>query len=134
MGWHGPDDKPTVQRGTTTRGSLVSPARHPLELTFADCRSQPFDRGWGFKYGTPEKFLCRIGRIQRRSAWSRCVRVGQAAAEFSVQFGPLLRVLAEVGETTRARVQVAINDAYLTMRFGAWLVLSGGFRVACATA
>lgn len=58
----------------------------------------------------------------------------EAAAAFSLQFGPLPRVLAEVEAATRVRVMAAIANAYRAMGFGARVVLPGGFWVVSAAA
>lgn len=58
----------------------------------------------------------------------------EAAAAFSMQFGPLPRVLAEAGAATRAQVIAAIADAYRGMGFKSRVALPGGFWVVSATA
>jgi SAM-dependent methyltransferase len=98
---------------------------------------------WMFSLADP----ARVRRVLNAAGWSDVVLDPldadmvleeadgpEAAAAFSLQFGPLPRVLAEAGEVTRAQVIAAIADAYRAMGFKSRVALPGGFWVVSATA
>jgi SAM-dependent methyltransferase len=147
-----------LRRATRTGGRLVSlvpraPAENPY-ISTAVGAARPFlppdampvpgpEDPWMFSLADPS----RVRRVLDTAGWHDIgldpfdppmlleeSQGPEAAAAFSLQFGPLPRVMADLPEATRGSIVAAVADTYRAMGLGARVELPGAFWIITATA